>query len=48
MLKYFVSEKNYNPACPGYRERTPLHLASFRGHLDVVKYLVIEQQVDSP
>ena len=25
---------------------TPLHLASQRGHLDVVKYLVIEQQID--
>ena len=25
---------------------TPLHLASQRGHLDVVKYLVIQQQID--
>ena len=25
---------------------TPLHLASEKGHLDVVKYLVSEQQID--
>ena len=25
---------------------TPLHLASENGHLDIVKYLVIEQQID--
>ena len=42
-LRYFISVKNCNPACPGPLGLTPLHLASERGHLDVLKYLVSEQ-----
>ena len=45
-LRYFISEENCNPACPGPLGLTPLHLASEKGHLDVVKYLVSEQQID--
>ena len=37
---------NCNLACPGPLGLTPLHLGSQRGHLDIVKYLVIEQQID--
>ena len=45
-MEYFVTECNCNPACPGPLGLMPLHLASEQGHLDVVKYLVIEQQID--
>ena len=45
-LRYFISEENCNPACPGPLGLTPLHLASEKGHLDVVRYLVSEQQID--
>ena len=46
ILKYFITECNCNPACPGPHGLTSLHLASYQGHLDVVKYLVIEQQME--
>ena len=36
-LKYFITECNCNPACPGPFGLTPLHLASQGGHLDIVK-----------
>ena len=45
-LKYFITECNCNPACPGPLGLTPLNLASQNGHLNVVKYLVAEQQMD--
>ena len=45
-LKYFITECNCNPACPGPFGLTPLHLASQGGHLDIVKYLVSEHQID--
>lgn len=43
MLKYFINEKDCNPACLGYLGGTPLHVANEH---DVIKYLVIEQQVE--
>ena len=46
ILKYFITERNCNPACPGPLGLTALHLASQLGNLDMVKYLVIEQQID--
>ena len=46
VLKYFITECNCNPACPGPLGLTPLHLACQGGHTDVVKYLVVEQQMD--
>jgi len=46
LFKYFITERNCNPACLGPLGLTPLHLASENGHLDIVKYLVIEQQID--
>jgi len=45
-LKYFITERNCNPACPGTLGLTPLHIASEQGHLDMVRYLVSEQQMD--
>ena len=44
VLKYFIDEKNCNPACLGQYGRTPRHYAC--AHLDVVKYLVTAQQVE--
>ena len=46
VLKYFITECNCNPACPGPLGLTPLHLATYQSHVDVIKYLVIEQQID--
>ena len=46
VLKYFIDERNWNPACLGHDGRTPLHVATEHAHFDVVKYLVIEQQVE--
>ena len=46
VLKYFIDERSWNPACLGHDGRTPLHVATEHAHFDVVKYLVIEQQVE--
>ena len=35
-----------NPTCHGHCERTPLHVATEDAHLDVINYLVTEQQVE--
>ena len=43
VLKYFINERDCNPACLGYLGGTPLHVATEH---DCVKYLVIEQQVE--
>ena len=45
VLKYFIDDKNCNPACLGQHGRTALHVATEHAHLDVVKYFVTEQQV---
>ena len=46
VLKYFIDERNCNPACLDQYGRTPLHVAAEYAHFDVVKYLVTEQQVE--
>ena len=46
VLKYFINEKHFNPACLGYRGGTPLHVATEHGCFDVIKYLIIEQQAE--
>ena len=46
VLKYFITECDCSPACPGSLGLTPLHLASQQGHLDLVKYLVLERQMN--
>ena len=42
VFKYFITERNCNPACLGQLRLTPLHLASEQGHLDVVELLAAE------
>ena len=44
-VKHLITEKRCNKMCRG-QYRTPLHHASEKGHLDVVKYLIDEYQVD--
>ena len=46
MLKYFINEKDCNPAFHDHSERTPLHVATKHSHLHVIKYLVAEEQVE--
>jgi ankyrin repeat protein len=50
MLKYFIEDQGHNPAsaCSTGRRAgwTPLHVAARYNHLELVRYLVAEQQVD--
>ena len=50
MLKYFIEDQGHNPASAGSTGRlagwTPLHIAARYNHLELVRYLVAEQQVD--
>ena len=50
MLKYFIEDQGHNPASASSTGRlagwTPLHVAARFNHLELVRYLVTEQQVD--
>jgi ankyrin repeat protein len=47
VLKYFIEEQGHNPASVGRLAGwTPLHVAARYNHLELVRYLVAEQQVD--
>ena len=50
VLKYFIEDQGHNPASAGSTRRlagmTPLHIAARHNHLELVRYLVTEQQVD--
>ena len=50
VLKYFIEDQGHNPASAGSSGRlagwTPLHVAARFNHLELVRYLVAEQQVD--
>ena len=45
-MKFLVEEQNCNPSHLDKNKVTPLHLAAVTGHLDVVKYLTLEQHCD--
>jgi ankyrin repeat protein len=49
VLKYFIEDQGHNPASAGSGSRagwTPLHVAALYDHLELVRYLIAEQQVD--
>jgi ankyrin repeat protein len=50
VLKYFIEEQGHNPASASSTGKqagwTPLHVAAQFNHLELVRYLVAEQQVD--
>ena len=46
VLKYFIEERGCNPTNKDNRAMTPLHDAALGKHLDIVRYLVAEQQMD--
>ena len=50
VLKYYIEDQGHNPASACSTGRlagwTPLHLAARYNHLELVQYLVTEQQVD--
>ena len=49
VLKYFIENQGHNPASAGSGSRagwTPLHVAAQFNHLELVQYLIAEQQVD--
>ena len=46
VMKYFINERDCNPACLGYLGGTPLHVGTEHDCFGVIKYLVIEQQVE--
>ena len=50
VLKYFIEDQGHNPASAGSTGRlagwTPLHVAARFNYLELVRYLVAEQQVD--
>ena len=50
VLKYFIENQGHNPASAGSTGSragwTPLHIAAQCNHLELVRYLIAEQQVD--
>ncbi|MCG8624057.1 MAG: ankyrin repeat domain-containing protein, partial [Proteobacteria bacterium] len=46
VLRYFIEERGCSPASQDNRAMTPLYYAAYGKHLDIVHYLVAEQQMD--
>ena len=43
LVKYLITEKNYDKELPDNSLRVPLHFATIGGHLDICKYLIEDQ-----
>ena len=45
-MKYLIDDQNCDPSQPNENKITPLHSAALKGHLNVVKFLTVDKQVD--
>ena len=45
VVKFFITELNFDPNTPGFKGRPALHDAAQEGHLEVVSYLIEESKV---
>lgn len=42
-VEFFINDRSFDPAIEDFSKVTPLHLASWKGNLNVVSYLVCEK-----
>ena len=43
IVKFLTVEKYCDPMCKDFNHNTPLHLAAGKGHLEIAKFLILEE-----